>query len=852
MNTKWKVILSVMLLIASICTVFVILVQQQHDEKVAGIIAGKGESAALLANTLLTEFSSNYQHRIMSFTDPSISPSREQMIRAFADRDRDKLLQLSKPFFAVFQKENPYFSTLAWILPDNHSFLAVHNPQKFGLDLSEIRPDIAAVNHDRQLFSGFDAGYAGLQYRIVQPVFYHDEYLGAVQFGIRASAIFDALQSKLKTLAGVAVLNQECAVVKESKIPKLTCNTHTIRSREVSVFEPIVDLLDWNSDKQMVVLNGRPNVILNVLPVNNFKNEKLGVFFVALDISEEVAQKRNLLISVLTISGVLLLLSFLILYSSYGALVQKIIDLNHSLEKNNIELEKRVYERTANLQESENRLQKILDQSPLGILIADTKSMQLRYANPALCTMLGYDKEELKNTEINLLHTPADFEQIEKDYKIYVKGEKHIPTVIRFLRKNGTILEADIISASLELEKRPCVVGFIVDQTEGKKLEKQLNRAQKMEAIGLMASGVAHDLNNILAGIISYPELLLLELPQSSELREPLEAIQASGKRAATVVADLLTVARGAASTREPHDINILIEEYLNSPECKKLKSLYTGVECVQQIDAEHSIIDCSPMHIKKTIMNLTTNAAEAVGEKGSILISTCNQFVNKLESDELHIDPGDYVVLNVQDNGPGIAARDLEHIFEPFYTRKVMGRSGTGIGLAVVWNTVQDHNGKIFVESSEQGTCFRLYFPVIQKDAALPEKVGDTTPTGNNEYILVVDDEPQLRDIASKILITLGYQTESVCSGELALKFLEEHQVDLIIIDMLMEPGMNGRQTYEKILAMYPDQKAIIASGFSESDEVKAALRLGVGGFIKKPYSRDQLGRVVGDVLAT
>ncbi|MBU0962121.1 MAG: response regulator, partial [Proteobacteria bacterium] len=202
--------------------------------------------------------------------------------------------------------------------------------------------------------------------------------------------------------------------------------------------------------------------------------------------------------------------------------------------------------------------------------------------------------------------------------------------------------------------------------------------------------------------------------------------------------------------------------------------------------------------------------------------------------------------------NGPGIAARDLEHIFEPFYTRKVMGRSGTGIGLAVVWNTVQDHNGKIFVESSEQGTCFRLYFPVIQKDAALPEKVGDTTPTGNNEYILVVDDEPQLRDIASKILITIGYQTESVCSGELALKFLEEHQVDLIIIDMLMEPGMNGRQTYEKILAMYPDQKAIIASGFSESDEVKAALRLGVGGFIKKPYSRDQLGRVVGDVLAT
>lgn len=318
------------------------------------------------------------------------------------------------------------------------------------------------------------------------------------------------------------------------------------------------------------------------------------------------------------------------------------------------------------------------------------------------------------------------------------------------------------------------------------------------------------------------------------------------------MVADLLTVARGAASIREPHDLNILIEEYLNSPECRKLKSLYAGVECIHQLEAKHSVIECSPMHIKKTIMNLTTNSAEALGEKGTVVISTCNKSVEAKESGNMALDPGEYIVLGVQDSGPGISARDLEHIFEPFYTRKVMGRSGTGLGLAVVWNTVQDHNGKIYVESSEKGTSFQLYFPLIKNGKVLPEKIETTTPIGNNEYILVVDDEPQLRDIASKTLSTLGYRVESVCSGELALKFLEDCQVDLLIIDMLMEPGMNGRQTYEKILEMYPAQKAIIASGFSEGDEVKEALRLGVGGFVKKPYSRDQLGRIVSHVLVS
>lgn len=389
------------------------------------------------------------------------------------------------------------------------------------------------------------------------------------------------------------------------------------------------------------------------------------------------------------------------------------------------------------------------------------------------------------------------------------------------------------------------------DITERKQTEKQLHRAQKMEAVGMMAGGVAHDLNNILAGIVNYPELMLLKLPASSELRRPLTAVRDSGRRAAAVVADLLTVARGVASPRKPYDINLLIQEYLDSPECQQLKTEHPGVTCTGQCDAESPIINCSVIHINKTLMNLTTNAVEAVGDAGSIIISTCNCQIDEAEGLEKNMEPGDYVILTAQDNGPGIPEKDLKHIFEPFYTRKVMGQSGTGLGLAVVWNTVQDHNGKIFVESNEKGTRFQLYFPISTTESIVqPENDQTLNFTGKGEHILVVDDEPQLRDIASQILQSLNYQVDSVSSGEQAIEFIKKKPVDLIVLDMLMEPGINGRQTYAEIIKQYPNQKAIIASGFSESDDVKMTLQLGASEFIGKPYSLGKLGRAVKNVL--
>ncbi len=426
------------------------------------------------------------------------------------------------------------------------------------------------------------------------------------------------------------------------------------------------------------------------------------------------------------------------------------------------------------------------------------------------------------------------------------------------VNRSGEHIPVEVRAKRIEFENEEAILCSCRDISERKKeeidrkaLQKKLFRAEKMEAMGLMAGGVAHDLNNILSGIIAYPDMLLRQLPASSDLRQPLEAIQEPGKRAASVVADLLTVARGAACTRETQDINKLIEEYLSSPEYKKLLSLHPETGCTTQLAAEYSNISCSSVHIKKAVMNLITNAAEAMDNRGNILISTCNRQIEQADELSREIPPGHYVILKIQDNGPGIAEQDLAHIFEPFYTKKTMGRSGTGLGLAIVWNTVLDHNGKISVESSKQGTSFQLYFPVSNTETVVQtQDVPMETFSGNGEHVLVVDDEKQLLDIAHKILTSLNYRVDSVCSGELAIEFVKKTPVDLIVMDMIMDPGINGCQTYEEIIKLYPEQKAIVCSGFSESHDVKRALKLGVGGFIKKPYSINQLGLLTQQVL--
>jgi len=241
--------------------------------------------------------------------------------------------------------------------------------------------------------------------------------------------------------------------------------------------------------------------------------------------------------------------------------------------------------------------------------------------------------------------------------------------------------------------------------------------------------------------------------------------------------------------------------------------------------------------------MNLVNNGMEAIIDKGTVWVSTSGETINEAFAVAHNIQPGDYVVLSVCDSGPGISSQDVEHIFEPFYSKKILGRSGTGLGLAIVWNTVHDHGGTVHVESNEQGSCFKLYCPLSEEELR-----PDTNQSkkenlhGNGEQILIVDDEATQREIAQQILSMHGYSVETVCSGEEAIEYVKKNTIDLVLIDMLMEPGINSCTTYREIRKIVPSQKALVASGFSESQYVKATLNMGAGGFIKKPYTVEQL----------
>jgi signal transduction histidine kinase len=376
---------------------------------------------------------------------------------------------------------------------------------------------------------------------------------------------------------------------------------------------------------------------------------------------------------------------------------------------------------------------------------------------------------------------------------------------------------------------------------------EKLARSKKMESLGLLAGGVAHDLNNVLSGIVSYPELILMDLPEESTFRKPIEAIKESGYRAVDIVQDLLTVARGVAIAKEPMILNDLVDEYLHSPEFNKLQQNFHDVAFKKDLDTGLLNISGSRVHIRKAVMNLVSNAAEAIEDRGKVVISTMNRYIDRPFRGYDEVTIGEYVVLSVSDDGSGISSTDLERIFEPFYTKKVMGRSGTGLGLAVVWNIMIDHNGYIDVIRSEYGTTFELYFPMTREELSAEDLTTSINSyRGNGESILVVDDVQNQRDISCRMLEKLGYQTSAAASGEKAIAYLKENTVDLILLDMIMDPGINGRETFERIIEIHPEQKAIIVSGFSVTEDVKAAQKLGAGAYIKKPFSIEQIGMAV------
>lgn len=524
----------------------------------------------------------------------------------------------------------------------------------------------------------------------------------------------------------------------------------------------------------------------------------------------------------------------------------------------NITARKRVEEK---LREYRRRSEDIIEFFPDATLIIDQEGKVIAW-NRAMENMTGVKKEDMlgKGNYEYALPFYGERRPILIDYALHPDWE--MAAKYTSIQTAGDILFGEAFApninpggiyqyatASVLHDAKGGIVAAIEcihDITEGKKLAERLNRAEKMEALGSLAGGVAHDLNNVLGVLVGYSELLLETLSEKSSLRRYAENIMLSSVRGAAIIQDLLTLARRGVTTSEIVNLNKIVSDYLKTPEFEKLKFEHPGIKITAELEKEELFnIKGSPVHLGKTIMNLVINAVEAISGRGEIVLRTENCYLDRPIKGYDEMKEGDYVVMTVSDTGKGISPNDLGKIFEPFYTKKVMGRSGTGLGLAVVWGTVKDHNGFIDVQSEEEkGTTFTLYFPVTREVIGKAEKsISLDSYMSKGESILVVDDVQEQRELAVSMLGRLGYRVEAVGSGAEAINYIKENQADLIILDMILEPEMDGLDTYRQILEINPKQKALIVSGFSETDRVRKTQELGAGAFVRKPYILEKIG---------
>ena len=519
----------------------------------------------------------------------------------------------------------------------------------------------------------------------------------------------------------------------------------------------------------------------------------------------------------------------------------KVID--KAVEHNQLRRELRV---------SEARFQVLAEAGWEGIAVVE-KNLLVE-ANSQFFQMFGYAKEELLDRPFPDLVLVGESRQ---DLEADMASDSGYGGEGTGLRKNGSQFPVEVRHRSMDYLGRPARIWVLRDiserveaEREKLALQEKLARANRLEALGLMAGSVAHDLNNILTAVVSYPEILLKQMQETDPFYEEIKKIQEAGKRAAAVVTDLVSVARGKKTKPPPLDLNEQIISHLESIEHNQRLAEYQGVIIDTALEAELQSCFCSPQRVHKILLNLIGNALEAIGHDGIIRISTENaRFANPVMRDQ-SMRVGNYVKMSITDNGEGISPEDLEHIFDPFYSTKKSGRSGTGLGLAIVWNSVMESDGWVEPFSDSSGTRFDVYLPASRKEPAAEAAEQRKQDNGGGETILLVDDEVEQNETMQKMLSSIGYKAFCATTSEQALGFLRSCRVDLVILDMIMENDLDGCQLYRKMLDINPDQRALVISGFSESRQVADAHALGITTILEKPVTLPVLSKAIRQTL--
>jgi two-component system, cell cycle sensor histidine kinase and response regulator CckA len=497
------------------------------------------------------------------------------------------------------------------------------------------------------------------------------------------------------------------------------------------------------------------------------------------------------------------------------------------------------------LRESDERYRAVVTQSADGIFLADVETKHVLNANPAMLRLVGYDRHDMR--QLTLYDFVAhDRESIDRNTRRIVKEKHQLLGERRYRRKDGTLVDVEVRANLITVGEREVMCVIAREISERKRTEEALRRSeeqarqsQKLEAIGRVAGGVAHDFNNILTVILGYSNILLAR--SSDGTREALEEIKRSGERAAALTQQLLAFSRKQVLQPKVVNLNMVVADM------GKMLTRLIGADIEFTVTTEPALgsVLVDPGQIEQVIMNLTVNARDAMPEGGTLTISTAEIVLDANDARRpAGSEPGIYVTLTVSDSGHGIDAATLSKIFEPFYTTKEMGR-GTGLGLATVYGIVQQSGGTIEVASEvNRGTMFRIYLPRVEEEASA-ESTGQwqsEMPPGT-ETILVAEDEPAVRGLVTRTLRHAGYTVLEAADGREAVRLYEgyEKEIHVIVTDLVM-PGLGGRQFAELAMRRRPGVKVLYMSGYAED----AISGFDVGGpgmaFLPKPFTATDL----------
>ena len=507
------------------------------------------------------------------------------------------------------------------------------------------------------------------------------------------------------------------------------------------------------------------------------------------------------------------------------------------------------------LRSSEEKYRSILESVEEGYFETDLLG-EIKFFNGPLCRILGYDGGELMGMTTQDFTTPDSAAEAEGILgQVQRSGEAAAVSNYIIRQKGGSLRDLEVsISLMPDAAGRPAGFRWVVRdvterrraEEERKKLEAQLQAAQKMEAIGTLAGGIAHDFNNILMGIQGNASLLDIRLEEGHPGREKVKNIEKYVESGTHLSRQLLGFARRGKYNVKASDLNDIIE---------KTASMFARtrkeIRVHRQLAPDIWTVEVDRGQIEQVLLNLYINAWQAMPNGGDLYLITENLTLDENYVQPYRVKPGRFVKVTVADTGIGIDKKDLGRVFEPFFTTKAMGR-GTGLGLASAYGIIKSHGGHINVYSEKgHGTTFNFYLPAsLRKVAAEAAPLAPAVRRGR-ETVLLIDDEEMIIDVGCGLLKELGYTVIPALSGPEALDIYRERyrEIDIVVMDMIM-PGMGGGETFDRLKQINPRAKVLLSSGYSINGQASQIMERGCDGFIQKPFNLQQLSVKLRQIL--